>query len=186
MGAGDALQVQRRACQRDGARRAAGVAPAAAGGAARERDGTDRRLVDVAVVRLRKLVGGQGPKVQSVSGGGHWGGGMLIDSYDMARFGYLFLRNGKWMDRDDYLRKVDRDGADAGAATTRPTATRTGTWTPTASRCRRRRPPPSASSATARTSSTSTGTTTSSRCSAGSKATRQLNDVIAERCRRCR
>jgi CubicO group peptidase (beta-lactamase class C family) len=37
--------------------------------------------------------------VQSVSGGGHWGGGMFINSYDMARFGYLFLRNGKWKDR---------------------------------------------------------------------------------------
>jgi CubicO group peptidase (beta-lactamase class C family) len=34
-----------------------------------------------------------------VSGGGHWGGGMFINAYDMARFGYLFLRNGKWKDR---------------------------------------------------------------------------------------
>jgi hypothetical protein len=34
--------------------------------------------------------------VQSVSGGGHWGGGMIINAYDMARFGYLTLRNGKW------------------------------------------------------------------------------------------
>jgi CubicO group peptidase (beta-lactamase class C family) len=40
-----------------------------------------------------------GHKVQSVSGGGHWGGGMFINSHDMARFGYLFLRNGKWKDR---------------------------------------------------------------------------------------
>ena len=40
-----------------------------------------------------------GKKVQSVSGGGHWGGGMFISSFDMARFGYLFLRNGKWKDR---------------------------------------------------------------------------------------
>jgi CubicO group peptidase (beta-lactamase class C family) len=40
-----------------------------------------------------------GRKVQSVSGGGHWGGGMFIDSVDMARFGYLFLRNGRWKDR---------------------------------------------------------------------------------------
>ena len=37
--------------------------------------------------------------MQSVSGGGHWGGGMFINSFDMARFGYLFLRNGKWGDR---------------------------------------------------------------------------------------
>src|SRR4051794_7813853 len=40
-----------------------------------------------------------GAKVQSVSGGGHWGGGMFINAWDMARFGYLFLRNGKWNDR---------------------------------------------------------------------------------------
>ena len=39
-----------------------------------------------------------GQKMQSVSGGGHWGGGMFINAYDMARFGYLFLRNGKWKD----------------------------------------------------------------------------------------
>jgi CubicO group peptidase (beta-lactamase class C family) len=37
-----------------------------------------------------------GQRMQSVSGGGHWGGGMFINAYDMARFGYLFLRNGKW------------------------------------------------------------------------------------------
>ncbi len=40
-----------------------------------------------------------GQKIQSVSGGGHWGGGMFINAYDMARFGYLFLRNGRWNDR---------------------------------------------------------------------------------------
>ena len=40
-----------------------------------------------------------GKKVQSVSGGGHWGGGMFSNSYDMARFGYLFLRNGTWKDK---------------------------------------------------------------------------------------
>jgi CubicO group peptidase (beta-lactamase class C family) len=40
-----------------------------------------------------------GRRVQSVSGGGHWGGGMFIDAHDMARFGYLFLRNGRWKDR---------------------------------------------------------------------------------------
>jgi CubicO group peptidase (beta-lactamase class C family) len=37
--------------------------------------------------------------VQSVSGGGHWGGGLFINAYDMARFGYLTLRHGKWKDR---------------------------------------------------------------------------------------
>jgi hypothetical protein len=40
-----------------------------------------------------------GAVVQSVSGGGHWGGGMIINAYDMARFGYLTLRNGKWNDK---------------------------------------------------------------------------------------
>jgi hypothetical protein len=30
-----------------------------------------------------------GNVVQSVSGGGHWGGGMFIDAYGMGRFGYL-------------------------------------------------------------------------------------------------
>ena len=40
-----------------------------------------------------------GQRMQSVSGGGHWGGGMFIDAWDMARFGYLMLHNGKWKDR---------------------------------------------------------------------------------------
>jgi CubicO group peptidase (beta-lactamase class C family) len=40
-----------------------------------------------------------GQRMQSVSGGGHWGGGMFISARDMARFGYLFLHNGKWKDR---------------------------------------------------------------------------------------
>jgi CubicO group peptidase (beta-lactamase class C family) len=37
-----------------------------------------------------------GIMVQSVSGGGHHGGGIFINSYDQARFGLLFARNGKW------------------------------------------------------------------------------------------
>lgn len=37
-----------------------------------------------------------GVAMQSVSGGGHWGGGMMINAYDQARFGYLTLRRGKW------------------------------------------------------------------------------------------
>jgi CubicO group peptidase (beta-lactamase class C family) len=40
-----------------------------------------------------------GRKVQSMTGGGHWGGGLFISGRDMARFGYLFLRNGRWKDR---------------------------------------------------------------------------------------
>lgn len=37
-----------------------------------------------------------GLTVQSVSGGGHHGGGIFINTLDHARFGLLFLRNGKW------------------------------------------------------------------------------------------
>lgn len=40
-----------------------------------------------------------GTLVQSVSGGSHWGGGMFINAFDQARFGYLTLRNGKWNDK---------------------------------------------------------------------------------------
>ena len=40
-----------------------------------------------------------GAMVNSVSGGGHWGGGMFINARDMARFGYLTLRRGKWRDK---------------------------------------------------------------------------------------
>ena len=39
-----------------------------------------------------------GEMVSSVSGGGHFGGGLFINSLDHARFGLLFLRNGKWKD----------------------------------------------------------------------------------------
>jgi CubicO group peptidase (beta-lactamase class C family) len=41
-----------------------------------------------------------GQRMQSVSGGGHWGGGMFISARDMARFGLLFLRNGRWGERE--------------------------------------------------------------------------------------
>ena len=37
-----------------------------------------------------------GQKIQVVSGGGHWGGGMFLNAWDLARFGYLFLRDGNW------------------------------------------------------------------------------------------
>ena len=40
-----------------------------------------------------------GIKVQSVSGGGHFGGGLFINSQDHARFGLLFLREGVWNGR---------------------------------------------------------------------------------------
>jgi CubicO group peptidase (beta-lactamase class C family) len=37
-----------------------------------------------------------GRRTASVSGGTRWGGGMWINSWDMARFGYLWLRGGAW------------------------------------------------------------------------------------------
>jgi len=40
-----------------------------------------------------------GAIVQSVSGGGHWGGGMFISARDMARFGLLTANNGKWRNK---------------------------------------------------------------------------------------
>jgi CubicO group peptidase (beta-lactamase class C family) len=40
-----------------------------------------------------------GKRMQSVSGGGHYGGGMFINTWDMARFGYLFLEHGRWAGR---------------------------------------------------------------------------------------
>lgn len=57
-----------------------------------------------------------GNKVQSVSGGGHWVGGMFINAYDMARFGYLFLRHGRWKDRkivsEKWMRMARTPGTD--------------------------------------------------------------------------
>jgi len=40
-----------------------------------------------------------GRRMQSVTGGGHFGGGMFINAWDMARFGYLFLNDGQWSGR---------------------------------------------------------------------------------------
>ena len=40
-----------------------------------------------------------GKRMQSVSGGGHWGGGVWASTYDHARFGLLMLRRGKWAGR---------------------------------------------------------------------------------------
>jgi len=37
-----------------------------------------------------------GQMIESVSGGGHFGGGIFISAIDQARFGLLFARKGKW------------------------------------------------------------------------------------------
>lgn len=40
-----------------------------------------------------------GARVQSVSGGSHWGGGLFISTEDHARVGLLAARDGRWGDR---------------------------------------------------------------------------------------
>jgi CubicO group peptidase (beta-lactamase class C family) len=49
-----------------------------------------------------------GKKMPSVSGGTRWGGGVWLNAWDMARFGYLWLRDGKWGDKQlipaDYVK----------------------------------------------------------------------------------
>lgn len=48
--------------------------------------------------------------LQSVSGGGHWGGGLFISSRDHARVGYLLLRGGIWdgnrLISEDFLKRA--------------------------------------------------------------------------------
>jgi CubicO group peptidase (beta-lactamase class C family) len=55
-----------------------------------------------------------GQLVQSVSGGAHWGGGMFISARDMARFGLLTLRGGRWGERqllsEEWLRMATTPG----------------------------------------------------------------------------
>jgi CubicO group peptidase (beta-lactamase class C family) len=56
-----------------------------------------------------------GVQMQSVSGGGHSGGGMFISTTDMARFGYLFLRRGNWNGKtlisEDWIRAIQQPSA---------------------------------------------------------------------------
>lgn len=40
-----------------------------------------------------------GLRMQSVSGGGHFGGGMVVNTRDLARFGLLMQRDGVWAGR---------------------------------------------------------------------------------------
>lgn len=46
-----------------------------------------------------------GAKMQSVSGGGHFGGGLFISTRDHARFGLLFLRKGNWAGKQLFPQK---------------------------------------------------------------------------------
>jgi CubicO group peptidase (beta-lactamase class C family) len=59
-----------------------------------------------------------GQLVQSMSGGAHWGGGMIINARDMARFGYLTLRKGRWGGRqllsEEWIRLATTPGVNPG------------------------------------------------------------------------
>lgn len=59
-----------------------------------------------------------GQLVQSVAGGAHWGGGMIISGRDMARFGLLTLRKGKWGDKqilsEEWIRMATTPGVNTG------------------------------------------------------------------------
>lgn len=46
-----------------------------------------------------------GKEMPSVSGGTRWGGGLWINTRDEARFGYLYLRNGQWKDKQIISKK---------------------------------------------------------------------------------
>lgn len=55
-----------------------------------------------------------GKPMPSVSGGTRWGGGLWINSRDEARFGYLFLRRGRWGNRhlvsSDWVKRATTRG----------------------------------------------------------------------------
>ena len=57
-----------------------------------------------------------GQKIQAVSGGGHWGGGMFLNAWDLARFGYLFLRDGNWQGKQLISKKFINQARSGGPA----------------------------------------------------------------------
>jgi CubicO group peptidase (beta-lactamase class C family) len=56
-----------------------------------------------------------GRRIVSVSGGGHWGGGLFIATRDHARVGLLVARNGTWGERhilsEDWIRRCETPSA---------------------------------------------------------------------------
>jgi CubicO group peptidase (beta-lactamase class C family) len=59
-------------------------------------------------------------KIASVSGGTRWGGGVWINAMDMARFGYLWLRGGKWGDKQIIPAAYVKEALTAGGAPNSP------------------------------------------------------------------
>ena len=95
---GTLLGIQRRPGEPPVTGFAAPLRPAAAGGLRRADHAADRRLGrlgdGMAIETSWVEVGGR--RVQSVSGGGHWGGGVFIHAEDQARIGQLVLQDGAW------------------------------------------------------------------------------------------
>lgn len=58
----------------------------------------------------------KGKRMQSVSGGGHWGGGMFISARDQARLGLLYQHDGSWEGR----RIVSKQWTDMARTPTEP------------------------------------------------------------------
>ncbi|WP_010230462.1 serine hydrolase domain-containing protein [Gillisia marina] len=56
-----------------------------------------------------------GLKMQSVTGGGHSGGGMFINTLDMARFGLLFENNGMWKGKQLLAEEFIKDAVESSA-----------------------------------------------------------------------
>src|SRR5262249_6222791 len=79
---------------------------------------------------------------RSVTGEGHWGGGMFINAYDMARFSHLTLRRGKW-DNRQLLSKKWMNMALTPTGCNRPTGSSTISSILTANSGQVRRSPPS-------------------------------------------
>jgi CubicO group peptidase (beta-lactamase class C family) len=61
-----------------------------------------------------------GKKLPSVSGGTRWGGGVWINALDMARFGYLWLRGGKWGNKQIIPPAYVKEALTAGGAKNSP------------------------------------------------------------------
>lgn len=59
-----------------------------------------------------------GLRMQSVTGGGHSGGGIFISARDMARFGLLFERNGRWNSETLIPEELIKDAIQPSAANT--------------------------------------------------------------------
>lgn len=57
-----------------------------------------------------------GQRMQSVSGGGHWGGGMFVSARDLGRLGLLALNRGRWKDSrilsEDWIARSRTPGVD--------------------------------------------------------------------------